>query len=138
MNPTYRIVMVRYIPRAVIWYFCFYLWYKFLLTAYKIEIDDNIKIKTISLFKEMEIKKNEIESIEEGILSVNVIYAKGKVSICTLIDGIGNIKNTLLSLAPVERKRLAEKITATKILLIIILTAFAIYVEFDHFSRLTK
>jgi hypothetical protein len=97
IDPTYHIVSRLYLPRPVLWCFVVYCWYKFLTTAYKVEIDEQRSIRTISLTGSKKIILGDVEKIEERMMFIQVVYSQGTVSISTLIDGISNVKGMLKS-----------------------------------------
>jgi len=77
---------------------CVYLWIKFLLTPYRIEIDKDNVINFRSIVKRTIISPNDIEKISDSILSFKVFSKNGNVSVSTLMD------------RPYELKRLIENL----------------------------
>jgi hypothetical protein len=139
IDPTYHIGGVRYVPRAVCWYFTFYGLYKFFTTAYKISFLEEGSIKLYSILRKTIIDADEIIKINSYIMFVDIVTAKGTYAVSSLMDGTANIKNVLLPLmkdkseqegnAAIEPSKVMDRNKILKICFIIILVVFAVFVE---------
>ena len=140
----------RYIPRALVWYFCVFLWWACLVISFRVEISEDNSVKTFSILKRDTITPESILSIKENILSYTVIHTQGITRISNLIDGITNVKSALSWLysstmeqktKPLEKSKLEMNDFGKmlfKIGLILFLIGFALFVELDHLSRISK
>lgn len=149
LDPTYRPIG-RYIPRALTWYFCIFLWYSCLIIAFKVEINENRSIKTFSILKNDIISPDNIISIKDSFLSYTVVHTRGKTKVSNLIDGVKDIKSSLLGLASSTMDQKTNLVGRAKnedvgfgkmflkIALVLFLIGFALYVELDHLSRISK
>ena len=149
LDPTYRPIG-RYIPRALVWYFCIFLWFSCLTIAFKIEIAENGSIKTISILKKEIIFPDNIISIKDSFLSYTVVHTLGKTKVSNLIDGVKNIKTSLLGLTSCTIDQKTDSIERAKredigfgkmfikIAIALFLIGFALYIELDHFSRIAQ
>ena len=78
---------------------CVYIWYRILLTPYKVKIHDDDWVEFISILKTIKIYPKDIESIEEfdTTPSIKVYHASGETKISSLFDDLGDLKSTLKS-----------------------------------------
>lgn len=78
---------------------CVYIWYRILLTPYKVKIHDDDLVEFISILKTIKIYPKDIESIEEfdATASIKVHHARGETRISSLFDELGDLKRTLKS-----------------------------------------
>jgi hypothetical protein len=132
-------------PRAVGWYICVYLWYAMLTIAYKIQIDDKNNISVKSLIRTVRLRADEITNIKDAGLFLKISHQSGSFTATTLIDGVANIK----TLFPRDETKSGGEIrqsdkgkaayqTILKVIIALILIAFAAYVEYYDHTRLAK
>jgi hypothetical protein len=81
---------------------CIYVWYRILLTPYKVKIHDDDLIEFISIIKTVKIYPKDIESIEEPDTTpaIKVHHTKGTTKISSLFDNLTGLKGTLKSFCP--------------------------------------
>lgn len=147
IDPTYHAVSARYFPRALFWYVVVYCWYKFLTTTYKIEIKSNDSIILTSLINKKELHVNDINSIRERTLFFDIFTDGGSTTISTLIDGVSNVKTLLQSTTQKTSTDKICRITTShktmkqrlmQIILFILLTAYAVYIEIQQIALYSK
>ena len=92
--------------RATMVSVCIYIWYRILLTPYKVRIHDDDLIEFISIFKTVKIYPRDIESIEEPNTTpaIKVHHTKGTTKISSLFDNLTGLKGTLKSFCPEKAK----------------------------------
>ncbi len=85
---------------------CIYLWYRILMTPYKVRIHDDDLIEFISIVKTIKIYPKDIESIEEpdATPAIKVHHTKGITKISSLFDNLTGLKGTLKSFCPEKTK----------------------------------
>lgn len=90
---------------------CIYLWYRILLTPYKVRIHDDNLIEFISILKTVKIYPKDIESIEESdtpdtitTVAIKVHHTKGTVKISSLFYNLIGLRVTLKSFCPKKTK----------------------------------
>lgn len=142
LDPNYLLVGAKRIPRAIIWYITVYLCFKFLTTAYKISFLENGSIELRSILRSTSIEPNEIKKINSYVMFVDIVTEKGNYSVSSLMVGVSNIKEVLLPLvkdnpaqeASNERGaiKVIDRNKVFKIIFIIVLVAFAIYIEWQQ------
>jgi hypothetical protein len=128
-------------PRALHWYICVYLWYVLFTMAYKICIDDGNNIEAISLLGKIRLSADEITNVKDRGLSLKVSHQSGSFTVTTLIDGVANVKTLFATTAYHPKESSNDKKTISyRILLkygiIILLIAFAVYIEYNDNLRL--
>ncbi len=139
IDPRYQMPNM-FVPRAVFWYVVIYFWYEFLTVAYKVEFLDNGLIRTTSLLKKTTINMANIKEIKDMRTHVTVLHNNTTTHISALIDGVGNIKDLLVT-APIKtpakrmedgKKKLITSRRLVTILVVLILIAIAIYIELQQ------
>ncbi len=151
LDPRYHVISRWYFPRALFWYIVAYCWYKFLTIAYKVELAEDGTITAISITKKRCINVLDIISIKDSTLFVDIISTKEIISVSTLMDGVSNISQVLQSLVPKESvetrfgtnyspEPVPSKPTHKlfRIIIVIILIVYAIYVEWQQIILFSK
>jgi hypothetical protein len=147
IDPTYHVVSARYFPRALVWYVVVYCWYKYLTTAYKIEIKEDDSIRLTSLIKKKELHVNDIKAIRERTLFVDIFTDGGSTTISTLIDGVSNVKTLLQATTQKTTTGKISQITTShrtrrqrlmQITFFILLAAYAVYIEIQQIALHSK
>ena len=137
LDPTYHVTSARGMPRALVWYFFAYGWFKYFTTVYRVEVDGNGVFRLKSIIKTQIIKFSDVAAINESQLFVNIFHENRKTSISKLIDGVGNISTVIegacqpdlrAEILPVPPKK-----RILKIILILLLAAYAVYVEVEQY-----
>ncbi len=148
IDPTYE--HRRYFARAPVWYFCIYLWYMCLTIAFRIQLKGDNSIKAFSILKRDHIYPDEIISIQDNFLSYTIIHSHGKTKVSNLIDGVKDIKSTIIGKSSSRASQIPKKVEKTmdqgigfgkmllKIFVVLFLIGFALFVELDHLSRIAK
>jgi len=151
LDPTYVVPGARYVPRALLWYLCPLFWYGFLTTAYKVEIRDN-QIRVVSFLKKLNIKAEEIVSLEKRMLRTTIAHENGKINLSALIDGFSDLNARLRSLnselaitdADIEKPKETSQDRESfrrmliRIGLVLLAIAFGLHVELDHLTRISQ
>jgi len=136
LDPMYHVVSARYMPRALMWYLFAYGWFKYFTTVYKIEVDENGFFRLKSIIKTEIIKFTDIVAINEGRIFVNIFHNNGKSSISKLIDGVANISTVIEGACQphlrTEKLPISPKKRIIKMIFILLLTAYAVYVEVEQ------
>jgi hypothetical protein len=148
LNPNYS--SPGPMPRAMGWYICAFLWYALFTMAYKVQIDDNNNITVTSLLRKITLRPEDVIKIKDYRFFLKIFNAASTFYITTLIDGVANVKTIFAhSNSPVgvksdingatteDRKKIRNR-TILTYLIIILLIAFAIYIEFDENTRRIK
>lgn len=77
---------------------CVWFWYKFIFTAYVIEIGGDGSITFKSIFKSTSFSPDDVLWIRESIGFLTIKLVKGRVSATTMISHIHNFKKHLLTM----------------------------------------
>lgn len=136
LDPTYHVISRWYVPRALMWYFFAYVWFKYFTSIYKVEVDDNGVFRMKSIIKTQIIKFSDVIAIDEGRIFVNICHKKGKASVTKLIDGISNISTVLQGACQpylnAEMPHITPAKKILKMIFILLLSAYAVYVEIEQ------
>jgi len=136
LDPRYHVVSSRYMPRALVWYFFAYGWFKYFTTVYRVEVDENGFFRLRSIIKTEIIKFGDVVAINESRIFVNIFHNKGKTSISKLIDGVANISTVIEGACQphlrTEKINISPKKRILRIICILLLAAYAVYVEVEQ------
>lgn len=136
LDPTYHVISRWYVPRALMWYFFAYGWFRFFTSVYKVEVDENGAFRLRSILKTQIITFSDVIAVDEGRIFVNIFHKNGKTSVTKLIDGISNISTVLQGTCQPYLKAEKPHITPAKMILkitfILLLVAYAVYVEIEQ------
>ena len=142
LDPTYHVISRRYMPRALIWYFFAYGWFKYFTSVYKVEVDEDGFFRLKSIIKTKIIKFSDVIAIDEGRIFVNIIHKNGKTSITKLIDGISNVSTVFQGACQqylkAEKPQISQTKRILKIIFILLLVAYAVYVEVEQVRFYTR
>ena len=77
-----------------------YLWYRILITPYKIIYRDDNKFEFHSILKKMVLNPDDIISIKDSMGELLIIHKLGKIYITAFLDRISDLKSVLRSQRP--------------------------------------
>ncbi|NJD90414.1 MAG: hypothetical protein FIA91_02690 [Geobacter sp.] len=136
LDPKYHVISRWYMPRALMWYIFAYGWFKYFTTVYKVEVEEDGVLRLKSIIKTQFIKFSDVIAINEGRIFVNIVHANGTTSITKLIDGVSNIsiviKGACQPYLKAEKPQISPTKRILKIIIILLLAAYAVYVEVEQ------
>lgn len=142
LDPTYHVISRRYMPRAFMWYIFAYGWFKYFTTVYKVEVEEDGVLRLKSIIKTQIIKFSDVIAINEGRIFVNIVHANGTTSITKLIDGVSNIRTVIEGACQpylkAEKPHISPAIMVLKTIFILLLVAYAVYVEVEQVRLYTR
>jgi len=142
LDPKYHVISRWYMPRALMWYIFVYGWFKYFTTVYKVAIGEDGVLRLKSIIKTQIINLRDVIAIDEGRIFVNIVHANGTTSITKLIDGVSNISTVIEGACQpylkAEKPHIPPAKMALKIIFILLLVAYAVYVEVEQVRLYTR